>query len=85
MSQTSSLCLDDDFDDEPEEIGKKFKKRSRPLLGKVIPNPPKLMQTMKKVIQVIIQYKDSDGSILSEPFMVLPSRKELLEYLSIFQ
>ena len=40
----------------------------------------KLKKKMKKLIEVVMQYEDTDGRILSEPFVKLPSRKELPDY-----
>merc|ERR1712034_84915 len=35
--------------------------------------------------EVVMQYEDSDGRILSEPFYKLPSRKELPDYYEIIR
>merc|ERR1712032_990250 len=40
---------------------------------------------MKKLIEVVMQYEDSDGRVLSEPFYKLPSRKELPDYYEIIK
>ena len=36
-------------------------------------------------LQVVIQYEDSDGRILSEPFIKLPTRKELPDYYEVIR
>jgi len=40
---------------------------------------------MKKLIEVVMQYEDSDGRVLSEPFWKLPSKKELPDYYEIIR
>jgi len=45
----------------------------------------KLKKKMKKLIEVVMQYEDTDGRILSEPFVKLPSRKELPDYYEIIR
>lgn len=76
---------EDDYEDEPEEKGRKGKKRGRPPVDRGVPNPPKLTKMMKKLIDIVIQYKDSDERVLSEPFLVLPSRKELPDYYEVIR
>merc|ERR1712223_313251 len=61
-------------DYEEEEPVKKRKKGNR-----------KLCKKMKKLIEVVMQYEDSDGRVLSEPFYKLPSRKELPDYYEIIK
>ena len=43
----------------------------------------KLIKKMKKLIDAVVGYEDSDGRILSEPFYKLPSRKELPDYYEV--
>merc|ERR1712228_327747 len=45
----------------------------------------RLCKKMKKLIEVVMQYEDSDGRILSEPFYKLPSRKELPDYYEVIR
>ena len=59
-------------DEEDEEARKKRKKAGR-----------RLMKKMKKLIDFVMQYEDSDGRVLSEPFYKLPSRKELPDYYEV--
>merc|ERR1711994_558599 len=62
-----------ELDDTPSK-GKKRKKGNK-----------KLCKKMKKLIEVVMQYEDSDGRVLSEPFYKLPSRKELPDYYEIIK
>merc|ERR1719450_1725041 len=62
---------DDDGDNEPRKKKKKGNK--------------KMIKKMKKLIEVVMQYEDSDGRVLSEPFYKLPSRKELPDYYEIIK
>merc|ERR1712073_271785 len=45
----------------------------------------KMIKKMKRLMEVVMQYEDSDGRILSEPFYKLPSRKELPDYYEIIR
>merc|ERR1712129_204893 len=45
----------------------------------------KLCKKMKKLIEVVMQYEDSDGRVLAEPFWKLPSKKELPDYYEIIR
>merc|ERR1719483_760147 len=45
----------------------------------------KLAKQMRKLIEIVIQYEDQDGRILSDPFMKLPSRKELPDYYEVIR
>merc|ERR1712029_913709 len=45
----------------------------------------RFMGKMKKLLEVVMQYEDRDGRILSEPFFKLPSRKELPDYYEIIR
>ena len=48
----------DDDDDEEFEVKKPKKRRGRPPVEKVTPNPPKLTAVMRKLIDIVIYYKD---------------------------
>merc|ERR1712130_248352 len=63
---------------EGEEHGEEPRRKKRP--GDV-----RMMGKMKKLIEVVMQYEDSDGRVLSEPFYKLPSRKELPDYYEIIK
>ncbi|XP_070196110.1 probable global transcription activator SNF2L2 [Littorina saxatilis] len=70
--------------EEPKnETPKPKKKRGRPPVEKPTPNPPRTTKMMKKLYNLVVNYKDSDGRVLSSMFMQLPSRKELPEYYEI--
>merc|ERR1719205_580478 len=64
----------DDGDGHDEEPRKKKKKGNKRMIKK-----------MKKLLEVVMQYEDSDGRILSEPFYKLPSRKELPDYYEVIR
>ncbi|GIY43299.1 hypothetical protein CDAR_27011 [Caerostris darwini] len=68
-------------DGEPE----KKKRRGRPPMEKMQPNPPRLTVQMKKLLEIVIHYKDSDGRVLSEAFMHLPSKRELPDYYEVIK
>merc|ERR1712227_520515 len=36
-------------------------------------------------MEIVIRYKDEDGRVLSEPFMKLPTRKELPDYYEVIR
>merc|ERR1711983_565380 len=61
-------------DEEDEESRSKKKKANK-----------KLKKKMKKLVDVVVGYEDSDGRILSEPFYKLPSRKELPDYYEVIR
>ncbi|RUS85614.1 hypothetical protein EGW08_006626 [Elysia chlorotica] len=70
------------FDDSGVEPKEK-KRRGRPPLEKHQPNPPRLTRVMKKLYNIVVNYKDSDDRLLSSLFMQLPSRKLMPEYYEI--
>jgi len=40
---------------------------------------------MRKLLEIVIQYEDQDGRVLSDPFMKLPTRKELPDYYEVIR
>jgi SWI/SNF-related matrix-associated actin-dependent regulator of chromatin subfamily A member 2/4 len=46
---------------------------------------PKVKRQMRKVLAYVIKYADAEGRVLSDPFMKLPSRKELPDYYEIIK
>merc|ERR1719499_2826414 len=44
-----------------------------------------MIKKMKRLLEVVMQYEDSDGRILSEPFYKLPSKKELPDYYEVIR
>merc|ERR1711983_216039 len=60
---------------EEEEEGRRKKRKAN----------KKLVKKMKKLIDAVVGYEDSDGRILSEPFYKLPSRKELPDYYEVIR
>jgi len=65
-----------DNDKEDEDEPKKKKKKS---------HMKRLCKQMRKLIEIVIQYEDQDGRILSDPFMKLPTRKELPDYYEVIR
>nr|CAD7452587.1 unnamed protein product [Timema tahoe] len=62
------------------------KKRGRPPLDKSNPGPDKkTKKLMKRLMNIVIKYTDRDGRTLSEPFMKLPSKRELPDYYDIIK
>lgn len=71
--------------DADEVQPEKKKRRGRPPVEKMSPNPPRLTIQMKKLLDVVIHYKDSDGRVLSEAFKHLPSKRELPDYYEVIK
>ncbi|CAL8093802.1 unnamed protein product [Calicophoron daubneyi] len=46
---------------------------------------PKLLKKMQRLLDIVIDYKDKDQRILSEPFIKLPTRKELPDYYEVIK
>merc|ERR1712123_339673 len=63
----------------PEETPKKETRKKKKKGNK------RMIKKMKKLLEVVMQYEDSDGRILSEPFYKLPSRKELPDYYEVIR
>ena len=40
---------------------------------------------IKKILDIVMEYTDADGRILSQPFMKLPTRKELPDYYEVIK
>lgn len=88
-----------EYEEEEEDDKKKKKTRKRKKKGEEDDEPmpkkrrgggalvdPKMKQAMKKLIMLVVNYTDStDGRVLSEPFMKLPSRRELPDYYDIIK
>ncbi|XP_011257143.2 ATP-dependent helicase brm isoform X3 [Camponotus floridanus] len=88
-----------EYEEEEEDDKKKKKTRKRKKKGEEDDEPmpkkrrggsslvdPKMKRAMKKLITVVVNYTDSsDGRLLSEPFMKLPSRRELPDYYEIIK
>merc|ERR1711997_1417984 len=58
------------------EVGRKRKKKG---------SMKKMQKKMIKLMEIVIRYKDEDGRVLSEPFMKLPTRKELPDYYEVIR
>lgn len=46
---------------------------------------PQLKRKMKKILEIVMKYTDAEGRILSQPFMKLPTRKELPDYYEVIK
>jgi SWI/SNF-related matrix-associated actin-dependent regulator of chromatin subfamily A protein 2/4 len=62
----------EDEDDEPR------RKKKKAMLKK-------LQRQMRKLMEIVVQYEDQDGRVLSDPFMKLPTRKELPDYYEVIR
>lgn len=40
---------------------------------------------MKKILDLVMKYADAEGRVLSQPFMKLPTRKELPDYYEVIK
>jgi len=60
-----------------EEDGGQKKKKKKASRG--------LLKKMKKLLEVVNQYQDQDGRVLSEPFYQLPSQSELPDYYEVIR
>lgn len=69
----------EDDEEEPSTSKKRRKDKERDREK----DQAKLKKTLKKIMRVVIKYTDSDGRVLSEPFIKLPSRKELPDYYEV--
>ncbi|KAL3278288.1 hypothetical protein HHI36_013622 [Cryptolaemus montrouzieri] len=67
-------------DDSDTEVGTSSKKRS-----KISNADLKLKKQMKKLMSIVTKYTDSDGRLLSEPFMKLPPKKDYPDYYEIIK
>ncbi len=89
---------DDDEDEAPKKRGRGGKKKDdsddddEAMLGgrgrgrkKKKGSMKKLQKKMRKLMEVVVKYEDQDGRILSEPFMKLPSKRELPDYYEIIR
>ncbi|CAL4066291.1 unnamed protein product, partial [Meganyctiphanes norvegica] len=70
--------------DEDEEEPKP-KKRGRPAREPPKKVDKKFTKMLKKLMKIVIKYEDSDGRVLSDPFMKLPSRRELPDYYEVIK
>merc|ERR1712088_348555 len=87
---------EEDFDDDDGDDGDSPKKRGKkkhrvdeeddePKKKKKKGAARKLQKKMRKLMEIVIQYEDQDGRVLSDPFMKLPSRKELPDYYEVIR
>merc|ERR1719411_761316 len=87
---------EEDFDDDDGDDGDSPKKRGKkkhrvdeeddePKKKKKKGAARKLQKKMRKLMEIVIQYEDQDGRVLSDPFMKLPTRKELPDYYKVIR
>ncbi|CAH1967331.1 unnamed protein product [Acanthoscelides obtectus] len=69
----------DESDTEVSSGSNKRKSRSQAVVDS------KLKKQMKKLMSIVNKYTDSDGRVLSEPFMKLPPRKDYPDYYEIIK
>merc|ERR1712062_904889 len=81
--------FDDDDDDTPRKRSKKKRRDEsdddEPRKKKKKSQLRKLQKKMRKLMEIVIQYEDQDGRVLSDPFMKLPTRKELPDYYDVIR
>jgi SWI/SNF-related matrix-associated actin-dependent regulator of chromatin subfamily A member 2/4 len=71
---------DDGGDDEEEPSSKKRRgPKNQPSMN------PRLKRKMEKILQMVMKHTDAEGRILSQPFMKLPTRKELPDYYEVIK
>ncbi|XP_017784542.1 PREDICTED: ATP-dependent helicase brm isoform X2 [Nicrophorus vespilloides] len=68
-------------DDSDSEVGTSSSKRRRGQSG----IDSKLKKQMRKLMNIVLKYTDSDGRLLSEPFMKIPPRKDYPDYYDIIK
>ncbi|XP_055706640.1 ATP-dependent helicase brm isoform X2 [Phlebotomus papatasi] len=92
------IDFDDEEEEEKEKKKKGRKRKSKraedsdddsvsgmPVKKRKGQTDPKLKKQMKRIMNVVMKYSDADGRILSEPFMKLPSKRELPDYYEIIK
>jgi hypothetical protein len=71
---------DDGGDDEKEPSSKKRRgPKQQP------PRNPRLKRKMEKILLMVMKHTDAEGGNLSQPFMKLPTRKELPDYYEVIK
>merc|ERR1711944_326494 len=84
---------DEEFEDDDGAKKKSSKKQKRreeseddePKKKKKKKEMKKMQKLMRKLMEVVIEYEDQDGRVLSDPFMKLPTRKELPDYYEVIR
>jgi SWI/SNF-related matrix-associated actin-dependent regulator of chromatin subfamily A protein 2/4 len=87
IGKKKSRRQDDDDDDVALASGRKRKRGKGGSSGGSTSNSfmKKMQKRMKKLMEIVIKYQDQDGRVLSEPFMKLPSKKELPDYYEVIK
>ena len=74
-----------DYEEEKTPKKRGPKKRKVMETPKSSKSSERLLSQMKRILSIVIDYKDADDRILSEPFMKLPSRRELPDYYEVIK
>jgi len=72
-------------EDDDEEEPSKPKKRGRPAREPPKKVDKKFSKMLKRLMKIVVKYEDSDGRVLSDPFMKLPSKRELPDYYEVIK
>jgi len=76
----------DESDGEQAGTSKEQRKKAKREKGeKLPPLPTDLIQKMKALIDYIVEYEDNEGRRLSDPFMMLPPKKDLPDYYELIK
>ncbi|XP_065207494.1 ATP-dependent helicase brm-like [Planococcus citri] len=68
--------IDEDDDDDDPSVSYQKKKRS----GSDKVNDETMKKQMRRIMDIVIDYKNEDDRVLSEPFQKLPSKKKFPDY-----
>ncbi|XP_065319181.1 probable global transcription activator SNF2L2 isoform X1 [Gordionus sp. m RMFG-2023] len=71
--------------DESTGSSDRKKKRGRPPLEKLAPNNKKVEKSLRIILDLILNYTDENGIVLSSAFMQLPSKKERPDYYEVIK
>lgn len=80
---------DGDGGDDDDEPSSKKRRGPRSLnfdrMGGGVSVNSQVKRKMKKILDIVLKYTDAEGRILSQPFMKLPTRKELPDYYEVIK
>jgi len=74
-----------DSEDEEEKPKEPKKKKGRTPGEKLPPLDEELVRKMKALVDYIVEYEDTEGRRLSDPFMMLPPKKDLPDYYELIK
>eukprot|EP00794_Sanderia_malayensis_P007888 gene7887-8741_t len=84
-TRTKKRKKDEEGESSTADIKPPKRKRGRPPAAKLEPNPADLTKKMKTLMKLVTKYTDSENRILAEPFISLPTRKELPDYYQLIK